>query len=121
MSLVVEPVLGVSTPTVIAKSVSFKAVVKSAASKVFPKTNGNEYVYLSVELLDGAAKGLTVLATRTTLSNGVEKSIPAEGEECVVYHTKLPSQKEEGKFVHFFEISTGSTPIADNDELSALL
>ena len=77
------------------------------ASKTFSKSNGNEFVYILVQLEEGAAKGHTVFASRTTLSNGVEKSIPEEGEEVIVYHTKLPSTKEAGKFVHFFEISTG--------------
>ena len=92
---------------VASKFTAFKAVVTSKASKTFPISNGNEFVYIKVQLEEGAAKGLTVLAFRTTLSNGVEKSIPKKGEEVIVYHTQLPSTKDLGENLHFFEISTG--------------
>ena len=113
-----------TTPAPIAptQSVAYSAIVAGKASKVFTKSNGNEFVYIQVELQDGAAAGHTVLGMRTTLSAGVDKEIPAEGEEVTVYHTKLPSTKEAGKFVHFFEISmNGGGEITSNDELSALL
>ena len=106
----------------VSNSVFYKAVIAGTASSVKTKSNGVNFVYIKVTLLDGAAKGLTVLATRTVKNiKGEEKSIPVEGEEVIVYHTKLPSLKVEGEFAHFFEISTNTNQVADNNTLSSLL
>lgn len=103
-------------------STPYKAVVAGTASDVRTKSNGVEYVYIRVQLTEGAAKGHTVLATRTVKnSKGESKDIPAEGQEVIAYHTKLPSTKVEGEFVHFFEISMQTNDIADNNTLSGLL
>lgn len=100
---------------------TIKAVVRSNASKVMQKSNGAEYVLLNCEILDGPAKGAIVAGTRTTINeNGEEKSIPEIGTEVVLYHRTMASTKEEGKFVHFFEVSTGLATTS-NDELTALL
>jgi hypothetical protein len=100
---------------------TFKAAVKSAPSKTMSKSNGSDYVLINVELLDGPAKGKIVAATRTIKNvDGKEKSVPAIGEEVTLYHQVLPSTQVPGKFVHFFEISTGMVS-ASNDELTALL
>jgi len=100
---------------------TFKAAVKSAPSKTMSKSNGSDYVLINVELLDGPAKGKIVAATRTIKnSDGKEKSVPAINDEVTVYHQVLPSSQVVGKFVHFFEISTGLIS-TDNDTLTALL
>jgi hypothetical protein len=103
-------------------STIFKAVIAGVPSTVRTKSNGVEFVYIKATLLDGAAKGMTVLATRTVKNiKGEDKVIPVEGEEIIVYHTKLPSLKVEGEFAHFFEISTNTNQVADNSTLSSLL
>jgi hypothetical protein len=108
--------------TTVSNSTTFKAVIAGVASSIRTKSNGVDFVYIKATLLDGAAKGMTVLATRTVKNiKGEEKSIPVEGEEIIVYHTKLPSLKIEGEFVHFFEISTNTNQVADNNTLSSLL
>jgi hypothetical protein len=100
---------------------TYKAQIKSNPSKVMTKSNGSEYVLVNAEILDGPAKGAIVAATRTTKNaDGQEKEIPAIGTEVTVYHTALESSAEPGKYVHFFEVSTGTVQTS-NDELTALL
>lgn len=99
---------------------TYKAIIKSAPSKTMSKSNGAEYVLISVELLDGPAAGHVVAATRTTKNGaGEDKDIPEVDAEVTVYHTHMESTVNEGEFVHFFEISTG-IPQTDNNTLSAL-
>lgn len=102
------------------ETTTYKAVIKSAPSKVMSKSNGAEYVLMNVELADGPAAGHIVAGTRT-IKNGAgdEKSCPEIGDEVTVYHTYMESTVDEGEFVHFFEISTG-LPQTDNKTLSAL-
>jgi hypothetical protein len=103
-------------------STTFKAVIAGVASSIKTKSNGVDFVYIKATLLEGAAKGMTVLATRTVKNiKGEEKSIPVEGEEVIVYHTKLPSLKVEGEYVHFFEVSMSTVQVVDNNTLSSLL
>ena len=100
---------------------TYKAKIKSTPSKVMGKSNGSEYVLINAEILEGPAKGAIVAATRTTKNaEGQEKEIPAVGTEVTLYHTPVEKSDEPGKYVHFFEISTG-TPQTSNDELTALL
>lgn len=94
-------------------------IVKSAGSKSMPKSNGATYVLMSVLVTDGKAKGLTVLATRTTSTkDNVVKSTPEIGEEVTLYHTVVPSTREGEVNQHFFEISVGLAS-ATNAELDA--
>jgi archaellum component FlaG (FlaF/FlaG flagellin family) len=94
-----------------------KAIVKSAGSKVMAKSNGAQYVLINAEITEGPAKGLIVLATRTTLTkDAVIKEIPAINAEVVLYHTVVPSTKEGEKNQHFFEIGLGGET-ANNTEL----
>ncbi len=87
---------------------SFKGIVKKANDAVLSKVNGAQYVLVNVEITEGPAKGLVVLATRTTLTaEKVVKAIPAIDEEVVLYHTVVPSTREGEKNQHFFEIGTG--------------
>lgn len=100
---------------------TYKAQIKSNPSKVMTKSNGSEYVLVNAEILEGPAKGKIVASTRTIKNaEGQEKDVPAIGTEVTLYHQALESSNEPGKFVHFFEVSTGTVQ-ASNDELTALL
>lgn len=84
-------------------------IIKSNGSKVLAKANGASYVLMNVLVTSGPAKGLTVLATRTTITKeAVVKSVPELNAEVTLYHSVVPSTKEGEKNQHFFEISTGS-------------
>ena len=97
---------------------TYKAIIRSTPSKELEKSNGGKYVLLNAEILDGPATGAIVAATRTTLNvDGLEKDIPEIGTEVTLYHQALESSIEPGKYVHFFEISTG-TAQTSNDDLS---
>ena len=104
----------------------FKAViVGKKLSEIMSKENGGTYGLIDVEILDGPAKGQVVAGTFTTKNaNGEERDANeiAQGQEVSIYHQAVPSNKpgQEGKFMHFFEISTGRVR-AENDELTALL
>lgn len=99
---------------------TFKAIIKSTPSKVLSKGNNGEYVLINCEILDGPAKGHIVAGTRTIKNGkGEVKTCPDINDEITLYHQYLESTVEQGKFVHFFEISTG-LPQTSNDELSAL-
>lgn len=96
-------------------------IVKGQSKEMIKTANGAKYVLLNAEILDGPAKGSIVAATRTTVNaEGQEKEIPAVGTEVTLYHQALESSKEPGKYVHFFEVSTGTVQTS-NDELTALL
>ena len=97
---------------------TYKAQITSNPSKVMTKANGSEYVLLNALILEGPAKGKTVASTRTIKNvEGVEKSVPEIGTEVTLYHQALESSSQPGKFVHFFEVSTGQVQ-ASNDELT---
>jgi len=99
---------------------SMTGIVKSTASKTLPKSNGAQYVLMSVEITSGKAKGLTVLATRTILTKeAVVKSVPGVDAIVTLYHSVVPSTKEGEKNQHFFEISTGADT-ATNADLDAI-
>ena len=99
---------------------SMTGIVKSNGSKVLAKTNGASYVLMNVLITSGPAKGLTVLATRTTITkDAVVKSVPELNAEVTLYHTVVPSTKQGEKNQHFFEISTGSDT-ASNADLDAV-
>ena len=88
---------------------SMTGIIKSNGSKVLAKANGASYVLMNVLVTSGPAKGLTVLATRTTITKeAVVKSVPELNAEVTLYHSVVPSTKEGEKNQHFFEISTGS-------------
>ena len=98
---------------------SMTGIVKSNGSKVLAKANGASYVLMNVLITSGPAKGLTVLATRTTITKeAVVKSVPELNAEVTLYHSVVPSTKEGEKNQHFFEISTGSDT-ANNVDLDA--
>ena len=95
-------------------------IVKSAGSRVMPKANGAFYVLMNVLITSGPAAGLTVLATRTTITKDAKvKDIPALDSEVTLYHSVVPSTKEGEKNQHFFEISTGADT-ASNVDLDAI-
>ena len=95
---------------------SMTGIVKSNGSKVLAKANGASYVLMNVLITSGPAKGLTVLATRTTITKeAVVKSVPELNAEVTLYHTVVPSTKEGEKNQHFFEISTGSDTASNAD------
>ena len=99
---------------------TYKAIVKTNGSKTLAKSNGGTYVLQNVEIQEGPAKGVIVLASRTTLTkDGVIKSVPEIGTEIVVYHTIVPSTKEGEKNQHFFEIGSANDT-ADNTTLDAI-
>ena len=99
---------------------AFKAVIKSAPSKEMSKSNSGAYVLINCEIQEGPAKGHIVAGTRTIVNGkGEKKDIPEIGDEITLYHQYLESSVEEGKYVHFFEISTG-LPQTSNEELSML-
>ena len=99
---------------------SMTGVIKSAPSKVMTKSNGATYVLINVLITSGKAIGLTVLATRTTMTkDAVIKSVPQIDDNVTLYHSVVPSTKEGEKNQHFFEISTGSDT-ATNAELDAI-
>ena len=99
---------------------SMTGIVRSTASKVLAKNNGASYVLMSVEITSGKAKGLTVLATRTTITKeAVVKSVPEMDSVVTLYHSVVPSTKEGEKNQHFFEISTGADT-ASNATLDAI-
>ena len=87
---------------------SFKGIVKSNGSDVRAKATGAQYVLMNVEITEGPAKGMVVLATRTTVTaEKVVKDIPALEAEVTLYHTVVPSTRQGEKNQHFFEIGTG--------------
>lgn len=95
-------------------------IVKSAGSRVMAKANGASYVLMNVLITSGPAVGLTVLATRTTITKDAKvKDIPALNAEVTLYHSIVPSTKEGEKNQHFFEISTGADT-ASNADLDAI-
>lgn len=99
---------------------SMTGIVKSTGSKVLAKSNGASYILMNVEITSGKATGLTVLATRTTITKeAVVKSVPAVDTEVTLYHSVVPSTREGEKNQHFFEISTGADT-ASNTELDAI-
>jgi len=99
---------------------SMTGVVKSTGSRVLAKSNGASYMLMNVEITSGPAKGLTVLATRTTITKeAVVKSVPEMDSVVTLYHSVVPSTKEGEKNQHFFEISTGADT-ATNADLDAL-
>ena len=99
---------------------SMTGIVKSNGSKVLAKSNGATYVLMNVLITSGPAKGMTVLATRTTLTkDAVVKVIPELNAEVTLYHSVVPSTKEGEKNQHFFEISTGADT-ASNADLDAI-
>jgi hypothetical protein len=98
---------------------SMTGIVKSNGSKVLAKSNGASYVLMNVLITSGPAKGLTVLATRTTITkDAVVKALPELNAEVTLYHSVVPSTKEGEKNQHFFEISTGADT-ANNVDLDA--
>jgi len=108
-----------TTATTTAK-VSMTGIVKSEGSKVLAKVNGAQYVLQNVLITSGPAKGLLVLATRTTLTKDAKtKTIPAVDTEVTLYHSVVPSTKAGEKNQHFFEISTGADT-ATNADLDAI-
>ncbi len=95
---------------------SMTGIVRSAGSKVLAKANGASYVLMNVEITSGPAKGLTVLATRTTITkDAVVKSVPEVDAVVTLYHTVVPSTKPGEKNQHFFEISTGADTANNTD------
>jgi len=99
---------------------SMTGIVKSVGSKTMDKSNGAQYVLQNVLVTSGPAKGLLVLATRTTLTKEkVAKSVPEVDAEVTLYHSMVPSTKEGCVNQHFFEISTGADT-ASNADLDAL-
>ena len=99
---------------------AYKAVILGGAIFTKQKSNGATYTCVNAEILDGPAKGMIILATRTTITkDGVIKALPNIGDSVVLYHTVVPSTKEGEKNQHFFEISTG-TLSATNADLDAV-
>ena len=100
---------------------TYKARITSNPSRIMEKSNNSsEYVLINAEILEGPAKGKIVAATRTIKNaEGVTKSVPEIGTEVTLYHQALESSSEPGKFVHFFEVSTGQVQTS-NDELTGL-
>jgi hypothetical protein len=99
---------------------SMTGIVRSTGSKVLAKSNGASYILMNVEITSGVAKGLTVLATRTTITKeAVVKSVPDMDTVVTLYHSVVPSTKEGEKNQHFFEISTGADT-ATNADLDAI-
>ena len=97
---------------------TYKAQITSNPSKVMTKANGSEYVLVNALILEGPAKGKTVASTRTIKNaEGATKEVPAIGTEVTLYHQVVESSSQPGKFVHFFEVSTGQVQ-ASNDELT---
>lgn len=95
---------------------SMTGIVRSTGSKVLAKANGASYVLMSVEITSGKGTGLTVLATRTTITKeAVVKSVPAVDTVVTLYHSVVPSTKEGEKNQHFFEISTGADTATNAD------
>ena len=95
---------------------SMTGIVKSTGSKVLAKSNGASYILMNVEITSGPAKGLTVLATRTTITKeAVVKSVPELDTVVTLYHSVVPSTKEGEKNQHFFEISTGADTATNAD------
>ena len=100
---------------------TIEAIIKGTASKEMTKSNGAKYVLINCMITSGPAEGLVVAGTFTTLTaEGVEKEVPAPETEVILYREVLPSTKEAGKFVNFFNIGLGYTQ-ADNDLLNSLL
>lgn len=95
---------------------AYKAVIIGGAIFTKQKSNGATYSCLNVSIEDGPAKGLVVLATRTTITkDGLVKILPVIGDAVTVYHTVVPSTKEGEKNQHFFEISTGIMSATNSD------
>ena len=91
-------------------------IIKSNGSKVLAKANGASYVLMNVLITSGPATGLTVLATRTTITkDAVVKSVPELNTEVTLYHSVVPSTKEGEKNQHFFEFSIGSDTATNAD------
>jgi hypothetical protein len=112
-------VLNFVMSTITAKA-SMTGIVRSTGSKVMSKSNSAEYILMNVEITSGKGVGLTVLATRTTLTaKGIAKAIPAMDSVVTLYHSVVPSTKEGEKNQHFFEISTGADT-ATNADLDAI-
>ncbi len=100
---------------------TFKAKVVGSQSKPMTKANGAIYVLMNCQILEGPAKGLIVAGTRTIVNaEGEDKEIPSMGDEVILYRSVLPSTKEEGKYVNFFEISLGNIT-ASNEMINELL
>lgn len=99
-----------------------KAVIKGKASKeLTPNVAGSRSVIFPCEILEGPAKGKTVPGKFTFVNSfGKEKSLPEVDDEIGLVHNMLPSTKEAGKYVHFFEISRNAFAQATNDELTEL-
>jgi hypothetical protein len=99
---------------------SMTGIIKSEGSRVMAKNNGASYVLQNVLITSGPATGLTVLATRTTITKDAKvKDIPALNVEVTLYHSVVPSTKVGEKNQHFFEISTGADT-ATNADLDAI-
>jgi len=95
---------------------AYKAIIKSAPSKILPKANGAQYVLMSAEITEGPAKGVVVTATRTVLTkDSVTKETPDLNQEVTLYHSIIPSTKEGEKNAHFFEISLGNETASNNE------
>ena len=98
----------------------YKGIVKTEVVFNKEKSTGATYSGMNVLIMDGPAKGLVVLATRTTkTAQGVMKKLPELGQEVVLYHSILPSTKPGEKNQHFFEIGMG-TLSATNADLDAI-
>lgn len=98
----------------------FKAViVGDSYSPVFTKKNDGQYRLVDCEITEeGPLKGIVVSGTLTIKNaKGEEKELREKGEEVTLYHTQLPSEKQKGGFMHFFEIGTGNST-ASMEELT---
>ena len=95
---------------------SMTAIVKSVGSRTLDKKNGAQYVLQNCLITDGPAKGMLVLATRTTLTKDkVAKEVPALGAEVTLFHSTVVSTVAGQKNQHFFEISIGGDTASNAD------
>lgn len=100
---------------------TLNAKTKGTPSVEMSKSNGGKYVLIDCEITDGPAKGLIVAGSFTTVTaDGTVKEVPAPETKITLYREVLPSSKEPGKYVNFFNISRGLQQ-ASNDDINALL
>jgi hypothetical protein len=98
-----------------AKTQVIEVVLVSNPSKVMTKKNGKNYVLFNGKITSEKGKGLIVPCTFTFSEN---KETPSQGEIVSVIYSVVPSTKEPGKFVPFFEI--GNMAANSDDIISAL-
>lgn len=98
----------------------FEGKILSVSDEIRQKTNGKSYIIGTAEI---NVKGKTLNVTfQYTLEDakGESKEMLQIGQNVILYHSALPSTKEEGGTQHFFEVARGVVA-SSNAEISEVL